>query len=80
MRLGVAHLLMTLALIALVIGLVALGARPPSVRPRSAPAREFSAERAMDDVRGLTQGDVPHPVRSADHARARAFVETRLRA
>src|SRR6185436_15034760 len=56
------------------------GARPPSVRPRTAPPAEFSAERAMDDVRGLTLGDVPHPLGSPDHARARAFVESRLRA
>ena len=79
MRLGVAHLLCTLALIAALIGAIALAARPPAVRPRSAPPSEFSAERAMDDVRGLTQ-DTPHPIGSPDHARARAYVEMRLRA
>lgn len=68
------------ALLALVMGLVALGARLPAVIPRSAPADVFSAERAMDDVRGLTASGLPHPIGSADHARARAYVEERLRA
>jgi hypothetical protein len=79
MRLGVAHLLCTLAWIGALLGLIAVAARPPSVRPRFAPPTEFSAERAMDDVRGLTN-DTPHPVGSPDHARARAWVEARLRA
>jgi hypothetical protein len=67
-------------LLAVVMGLVTFGARLPAVIPRSAPPEVFSAERAMDDVRGLTASGLPHPIGSADHERARRYVEDRLRA
>lgn len=43
------------------------GERPPTPAPANAPATDFSAERAMADVRAI--GSVPHPVGSdANHA------------
>jgi hypothetical protein len=77
---GVARLAVTTcALAAIGVAVVVLG-RPPAVVSATAAASEFSAERAMSDVRGLTASGLPHPIGSEDHARARAYVEERLRA
>jgi hypothetical protein len=65
-------------------------ASPPAVQPASAPPEVFSADRAIDDVRGLTSSGLPHPAAHydgsdrtaaeiADHTRARTYVEQRLR-
>ncbi len=48
----------------------------PAPVPASAPASEFSAERAMADVREIAQR--PHPVGSADHARVEAWLYGRM--
>ena len=61
-------------LLALIIGIVAL--QVPSPRPTTAPAVDFSAERAMTDVRAMAAR--PHPVGSADHARVQAHVFDRM--
>ena len=77
---GLTHLAATVALL-LALALAIVGsARPPAARGDDASAQEFSASRAMADVRGLTAGDAPHPIGSEDHARVRAYVEQRLRA
>jgi hypothetical protein len=57
-----------------------IAAAPPSVKPESAPAGEFSAARAMRLVRGLTSTGLPHPVGSPDHDRARDWVLAEVRA
>jgi hypothetical protein len=61
--------------VALWIGLRA--AAPPAVVPASAPATDFSAERAMGDVRALALR--PHPSSSADILRVRGLLADRLR-
>ncbi|CAN5826584.1 M20/M25/M40 family metallo-hydrolase [soil metagenome] len=52
------------AIAALVIlgALLMLGLRPPSAKPASAPADEFSAARAIAVLEGLLAEGVPHPV------------------
>lgn len=44
----------------------------PSVVPATAPASEFSAERAMQHVRVIAER--PHPIGSEDHARVRQYL------
>lgn len=68
-----------LAVTLIVAGLLAAGLRfggPPAPLPASAPATEFSAERAMAHVERIAQR--PHPVGSADHARVRDDVARTL--
>lgn len=66
------------AVLAAAVALAWLSAAPPSPRPASAPADQFSAERAMADVRGMARA--PHPIGSAEHARVRDYLAGRLRA
>jgi len=59
-----------------------LGLKPPAVRPASAPAGEFSAERAMARLRAVlgAAGDgVPHPAGSEANARVRERILLELR-
>lgn len=49
---------------------------PPPVRPASAPAEEFSAERAMEHVEAIARQ--PRPVGTDAHAAARAYVVSEL--
>jgi hypothetical protein len=83
------HVLAALAPLVLVALLVFAFASPPAVVPATAPPDVFSAERAMEDVRGLTSTGLPHPAGAwdrvertpseiADHARAQAYVRDRL--
>ena len=50
--------------------------QPRRVVPASAPATEFSAERAIGEVREIARA--PHPVGSAEHARVRDYLLARL--
>ena len=52
--------------------------RPPSVVPASAPAAEFSAERAMTHVRAIAQR--PHAIGTQDHDRVRDYITGQLQA
>jgi hypothetical protein len=67
----------TLALLILVGFLSLLGAEPPAAVDENAPATEFSAVRAMRDVRAITQK--PHPLGSAENDRVRDYLAGRLR-
>ncbi len=49
----------------------------PDVRPASAPARVFSAERAMTQLEAVAS--TPRPMGSAEHAQAVATIQARLR-
>ena len=60
--------------VALLIGVWAL--QVPSPRGSDAPAAQFSAARAMTDVRVI--GVRPHPVGSADHTRVRDYLFGRM--
>ena len=50
--------------------------QPRGVVPASAPATEFSAERAMQQVREIARA--PHPAGSAEHARVRDYLLAQL--
>src|SRR6478672_8157480 len=62
--------------LALLIAVLTLQSPPPV--PATAPATEFSAARAMVDVREIAQR--PHPVGSADHIRVRTLLLERMAA
>ena len=66
------------ALFVLCALLVRRAALPPAPIPASAPATEFSAERAMAHVREIAQR--PHATGSADNVRVREYVVAQLRA
>ena len=66
---------------AVIVAAVALAwatSAPPTPRPATASATEFSAARAMADNVAIARA--PHPIGSADHARVRDQVAARLRA
>jgi hypothetical protein len=67
----------TFFLLALILLLSYEGLRPPSPKPTSAPAQEFSGERAREVLHRLVGDGVPHPTGSAhdDIVRARVMDE-----
>lgn len=72
-RLAVLGLTLVVALI------LALGAaRPPSPKPATAPAEDFSAGRALTDVGVIARE--PHPTGSVENARARDYIVSRMTA
>lgn len=75
---GARGALLGLAFLSAATALVISRMRPLEVVPASAPAVEFSAERAMRDVREVARA--PHPVGSAEHARVEAYLRARLEA
>ncbi len=54
------------------------GLYPPKAAPVTAPAAEFSAERAMEHVRAISQK--PHPIGSPANAVVRDYIMAQLRA
>lgn len=69
-----------LALVAALYALARLRAVPPDVVPASAPAREFSAERALETLRWIEGDGRPHPLGSTELARVRVGLVERFRA
>ena len=67
----------TLALLILVGFLAIRSIQPPSAVDADAPATEFSATRAMRDVREIAKR--PHPLGSAENDRVREYLVGRLR-
>lgn len=65
-----------LAAIAGAILLAVLATTTPWPKPGDAPATDFSAARAMVDVREIARA--PHPTGSAENARVRAYLTARL--
>ncbi len=55
-----------------------LGVRPPAPKPANAPANQFSAERAINVLGQLLDGDTPHPVGSAADDLVRSHILTEL--
>ncbi|HWQ87977.1 M20/M25/M40 family metallo-hydrolase [Brevundimonas sp.] len=72
------RLLWLIGSLALALLIAALTLQSPRPAPASAPATDFSAQRAMADVREIAQR--PHPVGSADHARVQAVLLQRMAA
>ena len=68
------------ALLAALAGAALLRTAPPPPRGAGAPASEFSAARALEDVRALAGSGEPRPVGSAAGARAVEAIAGRLRA
>ena len=64
-------------LVALCAVLVREASQPPRPLPATAPATEFSAERALEHLEQIAQR--PHPVGSADNARVRDYLIGQLR-
>lgn len=64
--------------LALMFVLAVLTLRTPSPRPLDAPAQQFSASRAMVDIREISKA--PHPLGSAENARVRRYLMGRLTA
>lgn len=60
--------------VALGVGVLTL--QVPRPAPATAPATEFSSDRAMIDIRAIAQR--PHPVGSAEHARVQAYLIQRM--
>src|SRR5215471_8258122 len=50
--------------------------QPPSALPASAPKTEFSAARALEDVRAIAQK--PHPTGTPENERARLYIVKEL--
>jgi hypothetical protein len=70
------NLKLAIALLA-ALALAVLATTPPEPRPASAPPGEFSAARAMADVRIVATR--PHPTGSAENAKVRGYLIERLR-
>jgi acetylornithine deacetylase/succinyl-diaminopimelate desuccinylase-like protein len=70
---------LALLMLAAVVGLAWVAQRPPSSVSASAPATEFSAERAAEHLRRIT-GDEPTPIGSAGSDAARDYLVAELAA
>lgn len=64
--------------LALALLIAVLTLQAPRPEPAGAPATDFSAARAMIDIREIAQR--PHPVGSADHVRVQALLLQRMQA
>lgn len=78
MPLGPAGALLLLVLMTALVALALMPGRLPQVRDASAPAQEFSAQRALRQVAEIARA--PHPVGSAEHDRVRDYLLSQLRA
>lgn len=72
------RLLLLLAALSAALGLAVLTTQTPRPEPASAPAVDFSAERAMADVRRIAAE--PHPVGTVEHALVQAYLVGRMAA
>ncbi len=70
------RLALLLASLAAAFGLAVLTSQTPKPVPALSPATEFSAVRAMTDVRHIARA--PHPIGSIEHARVQAYLLGRL--
>jgi Peptidase family M28 len=71
---GARRLLPTVALLAVIFFLCVTELQPPSPQPASAPATQFSADRAREVLRRLVGDDIPHPTGSAANGVVRGRV------
>ncbi|MDF2626510.1 MAG: hypothetical protein K0R39_341 [Symbiobacteriaceae bacterium] len=66
-----------LALVTLIFFGSAYQVQPPAPVPATAPATQFSADRAMDHLKQIARQ--PHPIGSAENARVRAYLLDQLK-
>ena len=71
---GVRRVLSAAVVLAAIYLLSLEGLQPPAPKPASAPANQFSAERAMEVLDRIVGDDVPHPIGSAANAVVRARI------
>jgi hypothetical protein len=72
-------LVVALLLLLTVLWIVSVRRQPPAPTPASAPAAEFSGERALAVLRELAGDGSPHPIGSAANAAVRDRILARLR-
>ncbi len=74
---GILRALLGTVALAAIFFLSLLGLQPPGAKPRTIPAAQFSALRAIDALHRVLNGDVPHPVGSPanDAVRTRLIAE-----
>jgi hypothetical protein len=75
-----ALLFVGLLLMAAVLALVVLAARPPVPRAAGEPAREFSSVRAVETLERLLEDEAPHPMTSEANAMVRGRIIDELTA
>ena len=51
-------------IVAAILAISVIGLQPPAPKPATAPAAEFSAQRALDTLHRVLKDDTPHPVGS----------------
>jgi Peptidase family M28 len=71
---GARRLPPTVALLAVIFFLSVAGLRPPAPQPSSAPATQFSGDRAREVLRRLVGDGIPHPTGSAANGVVRGRV------
>jgi hypothetical protein len=71
---GTRGILPTLAILAVIFFLSVAGLRPPAPQPASAPAAQFSADRAREVLRRLVGDGIPHPTGSAANGVVRSRI------
>jgi hypothetical protein len=77
---GVRRIVFAVAVLAAIFVLTLLAEQPPAEKPASAPAKEFSAARAMGVLNRLVGSGVPHPVGSAANETIENLIESEFRA
>ncbi len=76
---GIRRLLLSAAVLAAIFIISLWSLEPPQPKPATAPATEFSAERAIDTLQRVLAGDVPHPAGSPADDAIRGRILTELR-
>lgn len=72
------RLIALLIVLVMSVSLASLRLQTPAPAPDTAPDSQFSASRAMNDVRRIAQA--PHPTGSAENAQVRAYLIARMQA
>ncbi len=74
----VRRILSSAVILAAILALSYMGLRPPAPKPASAPATDFSAQRALDTLHRVLRDDTPHPVGSAANEAVRGRIVDEL--
>jgi hypothetical protein len=74
----VRRILSSAVILAAILALSFMGLRPPTPKPSSAPATEFSAARALDTFHRVLREDTPHPIGSPANEAVRGRIVDEL--